>query len=155
MDDQQGDLGGTYFDADLPGTQLRPWFNVDGGSTQPQADGRTLVEVAIVEGDTADDVAEALRAALDALPNVMAARTSNVVMLNSAYNGYSPPIVDGDTPTGFTFSLNQSGTERFDFALTQAAVEAIGPDGGVWRFWGTPPSGIRRRVLRGDVTWKP
>lgn len=63
-------IGGKYFDfeilTDLDGAKVlyRAWFDVDDMSTPPAADGRTLVEIEIVAGDT---VAQALVKAVSEL----------------------------------------------------------------------------------------
>lgn len=60
-------LGGTAFDFNCfngaTEIEYRFWFDVDGGSTAPAADGRTLVAVSIATGDTPSDCASALASA--------------------------------------------------------------------------------------------
>lgn len=83
------------------------WFNTSGGSAvDPAIAGKIEVEVAITTGDSANNVATALAAALDALDDFSCpAPGAATITITLAKNGNATDAVDSAVPTGFTFSV--------------------------------------------------
>jgi hypothetical protein len=104
--DVAGSLNDTYFLLSASGVDYYVWFNVDSGGTDPALPGRTGVEVAIVEDDTADDVAAALEPAVEAIPGIASSVSTDEVTLTWADNDNAAQLEDGAVPTGFTFALD-------------------------------------------------
>lgn len=73
------------------------WFNVDGLGVDPAPAGRTGIEVAITSGDTDDQVATALAAAVDGEIDFDAIATNEVVVITNADVGFATSISDVDT----------------------------------------------------------
>jgi len=88
------------------------WFKVSGSGSQPVVPGiNDAIEVDILTGDTAAQVATKLAAALNnALPfaDFSATAASTIVTITNNSAGTTSGIVNGNTP--FTFSTTQSGT---------------------------------------------
>lgn len=58
---------GTYADFESPTVEYRMWFDLDNSSTPPAAAGRTLIEVNVTSGDSANTIALAIETALEAV----------------------------------------------------------------------------------------
>jgi len=67
---------GSYFDYNTTTTAYRFWFNISGGNVAPAAGGRTLVSIAITTGNSAIQVAAAIRAVIQ--PATYAASAENI-----------------------------------------------------------------------------
>jgi hypothetical protein len=83
------------------------WFSVDAAGSPPVVSGATIVEVAISENDVANDVAEALRVAIDNQAAFSATRLNEVVTVTNAVAGEVEEIKDFST--NFTFSITTEG----------------------------------------------
>ncbi len=104
--DDAGSLNDTYFYIYTATDTFVVWIDVDGGGTDPAIPDTTSVQVAISEDDTADDVATAVAAALDALAtDFNASATTNQVSVENVDTGATQSAVDGAVPTGFTFAI--------------------------------------------------
>lgn len=106
--DVAGSLDGDYLDlTDRNGT-VRVWFDVDNGSTPPSTPGSgRLLEVNIATGDSAETVATALQAAVDADAEFTATRSGAVVTVTDAYTGTRSDVSAGTT--GWTVAKTQDG----------------------------------------------
>jgi hypothetical protein len=108
---------GTYFLIDAPDShggnnqEFYVWFDLDGISTDPSIASRTGISVTTATGETADQVATALAAALDGNANFRAkvdSADSSVVLIKPTYGGPVDQVTtDGDTT--FDFVQTASG----------------------------------------------
>jgi hypothetical protein len=107
--DVAGALGGLYFDLeDVDGT-VRVWIDVDNLSSAPAAPGGgRLLEVDIVTADTADAVAAAIQAVLEADAAFSATVLADVVTVTDATFGTRTNVAAGTS--GFTVGTTQNGT---------------------------------------------
>ena len=118
-------LGGTYFELDSPTTPYYVWIDVDNGSTDPAPGGRTAIEVDISAGATADQVASAVQAAINALADFSASVATNVVTIINSDHGSSPDATDVDT--GFTIATLIQGTDNLNLTSVNAPTDAEHP----------------------------
>lgn len=107
--DVAGSLNDTYFLINTPSVNYYVWIDVDDGGTDPEVANRTGVEVDIAEDDTADDVATAVAAALDALSTMAAIAATDTVTVTNAADGAVTDAADGAVPTGFTIGVTTAG----------------------------------------------
>lgn len=107
--DVGGSLGGTYFTLNAANDLVKyyVWFNVDDASTDPAPSGLVGIEVPIAEDDSDDDVAAALAAALDAVPDFGAAAVNEVVTVTNAADGVTSNAADVDS--GVSITVTQQG----------------------------------------------
>lgn len=109
--DVAGSLNNTYFLLGVPQDDTTlpyyVWFNVSGGGVDPAVPGATGIEVMIATNDTADDVATALGAAINAVVDVTLVLTNNVAFDQFEHGtGY---VMDSDAaPTGFIFTYTST-----------------------------------------------
>lgn len=106
-------LDGKYFTVDAPDAhgganqEFYVWFDLDAGSVDPAPAGKTAIEVDVVTGETAEEVATKLAAALDAESDLQAkvdANDASTVIVNAFYGGsVDSPVTDVDT----TFDIQQ------------------------------------------------
>ena len=88
--------GGEYFSISSD-TDYYVWYDIDNGSSDPGISGRTGIEVDISSGATADQVAAATQAAIDALADFDATVSGDEVTITLASNGDGVEITDGNT----------------------------------------------------------
>lgn len=107
-------LNDTFWLFESAVTEYFVWYNVNGEGAEPTVQpgiaGRTGVEVAIAAGASADDVAAATAAAIDALTGISASDSADVVTVNTYIRPDQSPPEDGSVPTGFDFSVDGSGS---------------------------------------------
>ncbi|MCF8085017.1 MAG: flagellar hook-associated protein FlgL [Deltaproteobacteria bacterium] len=94
--------GGEYFNISSDTDDYYVWYNIDGGSDDPKDDNPSLgtlsaVEVPISSTDTADQVAAATQAAIDALADFDATVSGDEVTITLASNGDGVEITDMNT----------------------------------------------------------
>lgn len=92
------------------------WFNVSGGGTDPAIAGRVGIEVSFSTSASANTVATAIRAALNAnapAVDVLATGSGATVIITDLYSGAAPPALDGAKATDFTFQNTLDGTSNF------------------------------------------
>lgn len=100
--DVAGSLDAKYFTLeDAQGNGFYIWFDVDGGSVDPAPAGRTGIEVDISTGDSANAVAAAMEAALDASTDFYSAVNKNQVVIAVKEFGEVANAA-ADVDTGFT-----------------------------------------------------
>lgn len=112
-------LGGTHFLINSPDTAYYVWFDVDNGSADPSIAGRTGIEVDISSGDTANDVAAALQAILNAHADFVADAQSNIVFVSNVDGGNAPNTIDTDT--GFTIETVYEGSSNVFYGSPNGA----------------------------------
>lgn len=104
--DVAGSLNNTYLDnlVAANGTIYYVWYNVASGGTDPALVGKTGIMVAIGTGDTANAVATATRAALNAVSGTpfSAGGSAALVTVTNTGTGDVADLADGAVPTGFT-----------------------------------------------------
>lgn len=110
-------LDGNYFLIDAPAsaggsvTEFYVWFDLDAVSTDPAPAGKTAIEVDVVTGDLASDVASKLQIALEAQGLLRAKLDSvdnTIVIIDSEYIGKITTAA-ADVDTTFTFEQNVIG----------------------------------------------
>lgn len=121
---------GTYFEIDAPddhagnNQEFYVWFDLDGSSVDPAIAGRTGIEVDILTGETAEEVAAKTAAAIDLNANFRAKVNSSdlsQVLIKSYYGGaVTQATTDGDT--SFVFVQTNSGLGG-DLGKTSGGVE--------------------------------
>lgn len=100
-------------------------IDVDGAGTYTPPVGVVLVPVAISENDTADDVAAAVQAAIDALDDFEASVVTDTVTITNAAKGATTDAEDdGDAPTGFTITVTQQGTDS-SISIAEGKNDAV------------------------------
>lgn len=104
--DVAGSLNNKYFFINgaqaSGGNAYYVWFNVSSGGTDPMVPGKIGIEVAIVTGDTASDVATALAAELNSGDWTATALAAVVTVTNAGAGAFVPAV---DNNTGFAFAV--------------------------------------------------
>jgi len=106
--------GGEYFQIYSPFGTYYVWYDLDAGSTDPAGSG-TGIEVDIITGDTADDVATKTAAAIDAVYDFTAEvdPTADDVTTENVRRGDVVTTHDSVAdPTGFNFAQDTAGTDE-------------------------------------------
>lgn len=114
--DVAGSLGGKYFNINTSnGLLFYVWFDVDAGSSDPAPGGRVGIKVDISSGDNAEDVAFALRDAVDANVNYNATipAISDEVIIVNTLPGTCVDTVDVDTT--FTITTETQGANQYKY----------------------------------------
>ena len=121
-------LGGKYFLLMTPlGVKKYVWFNTGASVDPAPAGGWTEIEVAILVGDSASQVATKLAVALDLDTAYLATASSNTVTLTHAAVGYSEPAYDSvAAPTLFAFKVTQLGFNKVSAGCIQGDIEIGG-----------------------------
>lgn len=125
------DPSGTYFDVTALNGETevlyRAWYDLDEGSTEPSAGGRTLVPISVATGDTPAEIAEATADALDGTTYLTAFSSGAVAYWTSTDNGEVTAPADGTTGATIT-ELAAGGTDTTQvgyIAATSARTEQI------------------------------
>lgn len=110
--DVASSLQSTYFFLNAAvadgGTAYYVWINVDSGGIDPMIPSKTGVEVDITAGASADDVATAVAAAIDALAGFASTATGHVATVTNTGAGPFTPAIDFDTT--FAFAITSGGS---------------------------------------------
>jgi flagellar hook-associated protein 3 len=93
--------GGEYFNISSYTTDYYVWYDIDDGSSDPGISGRTGIEVDISTGDTAEAVAAATQAAIDAQADFTASVSGSAVTIKTESDGEGADATDGNTQFGF------------------------------------------------------
>lgn len=115
-----GSLNGTYFLISSPTVNYYVWLSTDGTGVDPEVATRTGINVDLPAGDsTADEVAEAIQAVLDAHSAFSATVETDTVTVTNAVAGAATDVGAGDS--GFTVAVDTAGADEvdgstFDFA---------------------------------------
>lgn len=108
--DSSNSLDGKYFFiySAKDATKYYVWINTSGGSAvDPAPAGSTAIEVAITTGDTAENVATAIKNAIDAMADFVATVGTNRVTVTNADFGSCTDASDVDS--GFTITVYTQG----------------------------------------------
>lgn len=125
--DTAGSLNNDYFFLYEPdGTGHYFWFDVSSGGSDPALAGFTAHEVDITTGDTANAVATALQAVVNAVDGFGAAVSTNVVTITNADTGYAQGPHDGNS--GFTFAISTEGNSAASIGFTDGDIEISQPE---------------------------
>lgn len=109
--DVAGNLNNKYFYISTTTVDYYVWMNVNSAGTDPLVPGKTGVQVNLATGATANDVGDAVAAALDALAFTAPNPAANIITCTNDVAGYAAVAVDSSVATGFTFALSSpSGT---------------------------------------------
>ena len=159
-------ISGEYFTIG-DGPDYYVWYNMDGTGTDPAPAGMTGIEVAIVEDDTASEVAAKTVSAIDGVGNLSSsATTSDPTRIRILDDGVSPAIADNST--GFTLrTVNYEETAPFTACaeisfcdpadLVDGDYFTLGDDAFVWydkigNGSGEPTVSGRSSAIRVDVS---
>lgn len=148
VDDVAGSLNGLWAPVDViqnDGTVIKYYFLLDNGSAvDPAPAGRTLVEVLFTNGDSAEDLAIALAAALDAIANLEAEVVDDVQVhyrnlwigaVSETFATLAPLVVDfqngiggflGRTAEGIEVSIETLSTEITANQSGELVLDEIG-----------------------------
>jgi len=126
--DSSGSLNNKYFFFYEPdGTGHYVWYDVSSGGSDPALAGFTAHEVDITTDDTANSVASATQAVIDAIGEFGASVSTNVVTITNAANGYAQAAHDGDS--GFSFAVTTEGNTAASVGFTDGDIEVnLGED---------------------------
>lgn len=114
--DVAGSLNNLYFFISSPSTDYYVWFNVGGAGVDPNISGRTGIPVAFAPNATANQVATAVAAAIDATISFTAPPPgANIITVTNAVNGYAPAAT-AQTST-FTVSVATPGSGAIDHGI--------------------------------------
>jgi hypothetical protein len=104
---------GAYFVFNSPNNDYYVWMNIDGGNDDPMVPGATGVEVALLNTDDANEVAEKIATAIDGLADVSTTITppSPSFTVDMDDRGEINAPVDGSVATGFVFNLTIQGVD--------------------------------------------
>jgi len=108
--DSANSLDGKYFFiySATDATKYHVWINTSGGSAvDPAPANSTAIEVAITTGDTANDIATAVKNAIDAMSDFVATVSTNRVTVTNADFGSCTDASDSNS--GFTITVNTQG----------------------------------------------
>lgn len=102
---------GQYFtiNSATDATEYYVWFNVNSGGGDPAPASKTGIEVAVGASDTADQVATALAAALDANSDFTATANSDVVTVTNAAAGATTDAANVDVASPFAVTKTVEG----------------------------------------------
>jgi len=100
------------FNAALDATEYYVWYDINAGGTDPAIVGKTAIPVAILPGDSADDVALATETAIAtiAVADVTASLIGSEVTITNLLIGDATKAADGGS-TGFSISILCSGND--------------------------------------------
>jgi hypothetical protein len=125
VDDVTGSLNNTYFvgvNTDIDGTTTTyyVWYNINSAGSDPAISGATGVEVAGATNATAETLATATVAAIDAsalrLSAVVDTASADKIYIENGAMGAVTATADTGS-TGFTFAADVTG-EKFEFGAT-------------------------------------
>ncbi|MBM4285580.1 MAG: flagellar hook protein FlgE [Deltaproteobacteria bacterium] len=98
--DVAGSLNSTYWNLSSPTTNFYVWYNVGGAGVDPAIAGRTGIQVNIAAGATADQVAAATQAVLDARADFACTAAGPVLTITNETSGVAAAPTDGTTGWG-------------------------------------------------------
>jgi len=127
------DLDGEYFDI-YDGTDgYRVWFNVNAGDNEPDADGLTLVPVAVATTNTEAEIAALVEIAVDALTGIFTSTdTDTAIAITSVTAGYSQAPAKSATLLDATATLVETYIARAVQSDIGEIFFAIADDGVVY-----------------------
>ncbi len=123
--DVAGSLASTFFHHSTAVDLFYIWYKVSGVGTDPAPPGEVGIEVDIIIGASANDVATATRAAMTAgaLGEFTISGATNHVIITNSLSGPTGVDYDGTAATGFTFNETQAGVLTVTLSATQAIAD--------------------------------
>ncbi|MBA7588219.1 hypothetical protein ES708_30271 [subsurface metagenome] len=136
--DVDSSLGGKYWTLNSIDADYYVWYDVDNESTDPEPEGKTGIEIDIISGESAADVASKTAAAINNLDDFGASSASAIVTVTNADVGAITDAADVDA--GVSVDVITQGTTGLDKA-------------GKWLFWAylSFSSGNGDNVASGEV----
>lgn len=127
--DVGGDLAGTYFTIDAPGTPYYVWYNT-GSTTDPALGTRASIPVLYSPNDSASQIAALTSAVLDAELDFTASASGDTITFSTNIDGSILDAANGSgfLSPGFSFNVLQQGLDpsRSITALNEAVSTALG-----------------------------
>ncbi|NQU33995.1 MAG: phage tail sheath subtilisin-like domain-containing protein, partial [Bacteroidetes bacterium] len=124
--DTTSSLNNKYWLLNSPTTSYYVWYNVGAAGTDPAVAGKTGIEVALVENDTASAVATATQLVITALGDFTATVDTITVTVTNAAGGAVTTAADGDTGWTAAWTATTSGTGILSFNAVSAANFTVG-----------------------------
>lgn len=128
------------------------WFNINGEGTNPALAGRTMIAVAESASATADQIATAARAAIDAAigAEIVVSGSTNHIILTNSTRGACDATANGAVTPGFTISNSPAGANsEVDVDDDEVTIPAHGLSTGLkgqLTSTGTLPAGLSTGV---------
>lgn len=109
------------------------WFNVNGGNSDPAPIGLTGIQVAILSGDTAVNVAAKAALAVGAAVGLSAISSGNVMTVTTTGSQATTLASNVNIPSPFTVNLVQAGQRTFLECVNPSASNqsSVGITGGI------------------------
>jgi len=122
--------GGEYFKVSSSTTDYYVWYDIDDGSTDPGITGRTGIEVEIVNGDTADQVAAKTKTAIDNIGDVdlSVSVTDSAVTITNA-DGEGLNVTDYNTAFSFNNGTYNGDSGEVSAILGEGVTQVINAHG--------------------------
>ncbi len=110
--DSGDDLDGKYFVLYSANDAIKyhVWYDTPAGAGDPAPAGSTGIQVSIIQGETADNVATKTATAIDAVGAFGAVASTDTVTITNAANGITTDVADVDT-THAAFSVTTQGED--------------------------------------------
>lgn len=112
--DSSGSLNSTYFTFYDAGNAhgYYVWFNINSAGVDPAVSGLTGIAVAGATNVSANTLATAIRAAINAVSgiSVVASGATNAVIITNTYPGVTTAAANGTASPGFSYSVGTAGT---------------------------------------------
>lgn len=122
--DVAGSLNNKYFVFyTQAGAKHYAWFNVNSAGTDPAVSGGTAHEIVLATAASADTVASAIAAVIDAVSGFDCTSDGAVITLLGTTAGYAKPAHDGAAPCAFSFEVNYYGDVAVDLGYTDGDIE--------------------------------
>ncbi len=115
-------LANTYFLISSPSVDYYVWYNLDGAGVDPAVANRTAIPVAIATGNSADTMATAAAAAIDALAAFVSTATTTVVTITNAVAGAATNI--GAGTSGAAVAVTTPGVTAIAAAIPVLIITA-------------------------------
>ena len=123
VEDTAGSLNNTSIYLSSPTTDYYIWFNINSAGTDPAITGRTAIPVLGATNVSANDLATAITAAVDALADFGAGATTATTTITNATTGACTAIADVDTT--WTVDTTTSGVTADAGGLTLTAEDEL------------------------------
>lgn len=112
-----------YFDIVIGGVTNRFWYDLNAAGTAPDLTGVTGREIDIVTGDTADQVATATEAIIEAVTNLNSSVSTSTITIDYAILG-TMTVTDGPGDALGTITAVQAGTTDAAYQVAIGATAA-------------------------------
>lgn len=119
---------GKYFTINSAGNlqQYYVWFNVNASNSDPAPGGLTGIQVAILSGDNATQVATKIAAAVGVATGLSATSNNAVVTVTTTGFNATTDAANVNVPAPFTVAVSQNGRATFVECINPSAVSQSG-----------------------------